>query len=335
MVKLIIDAFGGDNAPEEIIKGTVESLNSRDDFSVIFTGAEERIVEELEKYKYDKARVEIVDAPEIIGMEEHPVEAVRHKKNSSMVVGQLLLKDKKGDAFITCGSTGACLACATLRVGRIKGVLRPALAPVLPNENNGVLLIDSGANMDCKPANLAQFAYMGSVYMDKVIGVAEPRVGLASVGTEDTKGNEVTKAAFSIIKEQNLVNFVGNVEGRDIIDKVDVIVCDGFAGNLMLKGMEGLGTFVFNKLKAGLTSSFKAKIGALLVKPALKSLKNSLDYNAYGGAPLLGVDGVVIKGHGSSKAKTMAPIIDQAVKMIQADVVNIIKENIHKATVEE
>jgi len=334
-MKLIIDAMGGDNAPEEIIKGTIEKLNERKDFSVIFTGLEDKIKAELSKYAYDEAKVEIVNATEVISMDEHPVEAIRKKKDSSMVVGQLLLKEKKGDAFITCGSTGACLACAQLRLGRIKGINRPALAPVLPNGQKGAMLIDCGANMDCKPINLAQFAVMGSIYMEKVLGVEKPRVGLANVGIEDTKGNELTKAAFELIKEQNLVNFIGNAEGRDLVDKVDVMVADGFAGNLMLKSMEGFASFMIATMKKSFMASLRTKIGALLLKPALKDLKKAMDYNAYGGAPLLGVDGVVIKGHGSSKANTMHANIEQAIKMVQADIVGVIKENIPNMTVNE
>lgn len=327
-MKLIIDAMGGDNAPQEIVKGTVLALNQRDDFSVIFTGFEDQIIPELTKYDYPKDRVEIVNTTEVIGMDEHPVEAIRKKKDSSMVVGQLLLKDKKGDAFISCGSTGACLACGQLRLGRIKGISRPALAPVLPNKNKGVLLIDSGANMDCKPQNFAQFAVMGSIYMEKVIGIDSPRVGLASVGTEDTKGNMQTKEAFELIKKIENINFIGNAEGRDIVDRVDVMVADGFVGNVMLKSLEGFASFIFDNLKQSFSSSFRNKIGAALLMPALKKLKKTLDYNAYGGAPLLGVDGVVIKGHGSNKANAMIATIDQAIKMVQTDVVGIIKQNI-------
>lgn len=333
-MKLIIDAMGGDNAPQEIVKGTVLALNERDDFSVIFTGIEEQIIAELAKYNYPKERVEIVNTTEVIGMEEHPVEAIRKKKDSSLVVGQLLLKEKKGDAFISCGSTGACLACGQLRLGRIKGISRPALAPVLPNKNKGVLLIDSGANMDCKPQNLAQFAMMGSIYMEKVIGIASPRVGLASVGTEDTKGNMQTKEAFELIKQMENINFIGNAEGRDIVDRVDVMVADGFVGNLILKSLEGFAGFIFDNLKESFASSLRNKIGAALLLPALKKLKKTLDYNAYGGAPLLGVDGVVVKGHGSTKAKAMVATINQAIKMVQTDVVGIIKQNI-PATDEE
>ncbi|MBR6765099.1 MAG: phosphate acyltransferase PlsX [Clostridia bacterium] len=334
-MKLIIDAMGGDNAPCEIIKGTVEKLNIRDDFSVIFVGPEDTVKEELKKYTYPSERVEIVNATEVIGMEEHPVEAIKKKKDSSMVVGQLLLKEGKADAFVTCGSTGACLACAQLRLGRIKGINRPALAPVLPNGNKGVMLIDSGANMDCKPINLAQFAVMGSIYMSKVLGIEDPRVGLANVGTEDTKGNELAKASFQLIKEQNLVNFIGNAEGRDICDKVDVMVADGFSGNLVLKSMEGFASFMVGTMKKSFKASVIRILGAMLLKPAIKDLKKAMDHNAYGGAPLLGVDGVVIKGHGSSKANTMHATIDQAIKMVQADIVGIIKENIPKMTVNE
>ncbi len=327
-MKLIIDAFGGDNAPVEIIKGTVDSLNAHGDVSVIFTGDENSIKAELAKYTYPTDRVEIFHAPETVQMQDHPVEAVRKKKNSSLVAGLTLLKEKKGDAFISCGSTGAILAGATLLVGRIKGVQRPALAPVLPNKNNGVLLIDSGANMDCRPSVLAQFAVMGSIYMEKVIGIDSPKVGLANVGTEDTKGNEVTKEAYALIKEQNKVNFVGNAEGRDLIDRVDVMVADGFTGNLMLKSMEGFGSYIMEIMKTSFTATLRTKIGSLLLMPALKKLKKSLDYNAHGGAPFLGVDGIVIKGHGSNKAKGMTSTVEQAIKMVQADVVGVIKENI-------
>lgn len=334
-MKLIIDAYGGDNAPGEIVKGTVDSLNSSDGFSVILVGKKDGIQAELDKYEYPKDRVEIADAPDVILMEDHPVEAVRKKKESSMVVGLNLLKEKKGDAFISCGSTGACLAGATFIVGRIKGVLRPALAPVLPNKNNGVLLIDCGANMDCKPAALAQFAVMGSAYMEKVMGVENPRVGLANVGTEDTKGNEVTRETFALIRGQNAVNFTGNAEGRDLIDRVDVMVTDGFTGNLMLKSMEGFGSYVMEIMKSSFTETLRRKIGAALLMPALKKLKKSLDYNAYGGAPFLGVEGIVIKGHGSNKAKGVSATISQAVKMVQADIVSVIKENIAEKSVNE
>jgi len=320
--------MGGDNAPLEIVKGVAELLQEREDFSVILTGPEAVVKEELAKYEIPSDRVEIVNAPEVIGMEEHPVEAIKKKKDSSLVVGLLLLKEKRGDAFVTSGSTGATLAGAQLRVGRIKGVLRPALAPVLPNKRNGLCLIDCGANMDCKPQNLAQFAVMGSIYMEKIRGVQTPVVGLANVGTEDTKGNEVTKEAFALIKEQNKVNFMGNAEGRDMIDRCDVMVTDGFVGNLMLKSMEGLASFIVDTMKEAFLANPKRKVGAFLLLPAMKTLKTTLDYSAYGGAPLLGIDGVVIKGHGSAKAKAVKIALNQAISMVQTDVVGIIRNSL-------
>lgn len=327
-MKLIIDAMGGDHAPGEIIKGAVDGLLAFPGFELLLTGPKEVLEKELAQYNYPKERVEIIHAPDLISMDEHPVAAIKQKKNSSLVVGLELLKSKKGDAFITAGSTGATLAGALLRVGRIKGIQRPGLTPVLPNKGKGAVLIDCGANMDCKPVNLAQFAIMGSIYAQHILGVETPRVGLASVGTEDEKGNELTKAAFTLIKEQNAVNFSGNIEGRDIVDKVDVVVADGFAGNLILKSIEGVGAFIFSSLKEAIGSSFRNKIGALLMKPALRKLKNTLDYTTYGGAPLLGIDGIVIKAHGSSKAKSMFYTIKQAIAMVDADIVEVIRKNI-------
>ena len=210
-----------------------------------------------------------------------------------------------------------------------------AKSVVIANALGIIVLIDSGANMDCKPINLAQFAVMGSIYMNKVLGIEDPRVGLANVGTEDTKGNELAKASFQLIKEMNLVNFIGNAGGRDLSDKVDVMVADGFSGNLMLKSMEGFASFMVGTMKKSFKASVIRILGAMLLKPAIKDLKKAMDHNAYGGAPLLGVDGVVIKGHGSSKANTMHATIDQAIKMVQADIVGIIKENIPKMTVNE
>ena len=327
-MKLIIDAMGGDYAPIEIVKGSIEKLNITPNLSLIFTGQEAIIKQELSKYTYPLDRVEIVNATEIIEMNEPPVAAIKNKKNSSLVVALDLLKEGRGDAFITAGSTGATLAGALLRVGRIKGIKRPALAPIMPSKTKGVLLIDCGANMDCKPVNLAQFAIMGSIYMEKVLGIPSPRVGLASVGVEDEKGNELSRASFELIKEENAVNFIGNIEGRDVFDKVDVVVADGFAGNIMLKSIEGMAVFMFDILKTELTSSLRSKIGALLLKPSLRRMKKTLDYTSYGGAPLLGIDGIIIKAHGSTKARTVHFTIQQAMDMVNADLVNVIKSSI-------
>lgn len=325
-MKIIIDAFGGDNAPSEIIKGAALALEEFPELEIILTGDEEKTAAEVEKYPQAKQRIRIVHAPELISMDEPPVTAVKRKRHSSLVEGLELLKAGEGDAFITCGSTGAALSGALLRVGRIKGILRPALAPMLPNNNKGVLLIDCGANMDCKSANLVQFAMMGDIYMRKVIGVERPRVALANVGTESEKGNELTHEVFPILAADKNLNFVGNMEGRDVFTAADVIVSDGFAGNLLLKSIEGTAGYMTSLMKREFSSSLRSKLGAALLMPALKRLKKSMDYTEYGGAPLLGIDGVVLKGHGSSNAKALASTVRQAVRMVDGRVVDTIKQ---------
>ena len=332
-MKIIIDAFGGDHAPSEIIKGTLQALQEFPELHVILTGDEQKINAELQKEtQAPMDRISIVHAPDVISMDEPPVNAVKRKRNSSLVVGLELLKACEGDAFITCGSTGATLSGALLRVGRIRGILRPALAPMLPNERGtGVLLIDCGANMDCKPANLEQFAMMGDVYMRCVAGVENPRIALANVGVEDEKGNELTHAAYPLIKAHEELNFVGNMEARDVFSASDVIVSDGFAGNLLLKSVEGTAGYLMGTLKKEFLSSLRGKLGAMMLKPALKRVKKSMDYTEYGGAPLLGIDGIVLKGHGSSNAKAMASTVRQAVRMIDADIVGVIKSRLSQA----
>ncbi|MBS6474570.1 MAG: phosphate acyltransferase PlsX [Clostridiales bacterium] len=332
-MKIIIDAFGGDHAPSEIIKGTVQALGEFPELHVILTGDEQKINAELQKEtQAPMDRISVVHAPDVISMDEPPVNAIKRKKNSSLVVGLELLKAREGDAFITCGSTGATLSGALLRVGRIRGILRPALAPMLPNERGtGVLLIDCGANMDCKPANLEQFAMMGDAYMRCVAGVENPRIALANVGVEDEKGNELTHAAYPLIKAHEELNFVGNMEARDVFSASDVIVSDGFAGNLLLKSVEGTAGYLMGTLKKEFLSSLRGKLGAMMLKPALKRVKKSMDYTEYGGAPLLGIDGIVLKGHGSSNAKAMASTVRQAVRMIDADIVGVIKSRLSQA----
>lgn len=332
-MKIIIDAFGGDHAPSEIIKGTVQALGEFPELHVILTGDEQKINAELQKEtQAPMDRISVVHAPDVISMDEPPVNAIKRKKNSSLVVGLELLKAREGDAFITCGSTGATLSGALLRVGRIRGILRPALAPMLPNERGtGVLLIDCGANMDCKPANLEQFAMMGDAYMRCVAGVENPRIALANVGVEDEKGNELTHAAYPLIKAHEELNFFGNMEARDVFSASDVIVSDGFAGNLLLKSVEGTAGYLMGTLKKEFLSSLRGKLGAMMLKPALKRVKKSMDYTEYGGAPLLGIDGIVLKGHGSSNAKAMASTVRQAVRMIDADIVGVIKSRLSQA----
>ncbi len=327
-MKLIVDAFGGDNAPEEIVSGVLEGMDEFNEMSVILTGDENILKDLLNGHRELMPRIDIVHAPERISMDEPPVNAIKKKKNSSMVVGLELLKDKSGDGFLTCGSTGATLSGALLRVGRIKGVLRPALAPILPNGGKGVMLIDCGANMDCKPANLEQFAVMGDIYMKSVLRLDSPRIGLANVGTEDEKGNVLTHETFPLLKARTDINFVGNLEGRDVFDKADVIVSDGFAGNLLLKSIEGTASFLMGIIKKEFSSGLRSKMGAGLLMPSLKRIKKMMDYTEYGGAPLLGIDGVIIKGHGSSNAKAVRAAVRQCARMINADVVEIIKERL-------
>lgn len=332
-MKLIVDAFGGDNAPEEIVAGVLEGMDEFNEMSVILTGDENILKDLLNGRRELMPRIDIVHAPEKISMDEPPVNAIKKKRNSSMVVGLELLKDKSGDGFLTCGSTGATLSGALLRVGRIKGVLRPALAPILPNGGKGVMLIDCGANMDCKPANLEQFAVMGDIYMKSVLRFDNPRIGLANVGTEDEKGNALTHEAFPLLKERGDINFVGNLEGRDVFDKADVIVSDGFAGNLLLKSIEGTASFLMGIIKKEFSSNLRSKMGAGLLMPSLKRIKKMMDYTEYGGAPLLGIDGVIIKGHGSSNAKAVHAAVRQCARMINADVVEIIKERLCAADI--
>lgn len=329
-MKIILDAMGGDNAPYEIIKGAVLALNRYDDFELICTGKRELIQEELKKYTYTNERLEIVDAQEIIEMAESPVDAIKHKKESSMVKGFNLLAQGKGDVFITAGSTGAVVAGSMLIVRRIKGVKRPALAPVLPTMEGGVLLIDCGANVDCKPSYLAQFGVMGSVYMKHVMGIEKPRVALVNNGAEEEKGNMLTKAAFKHLQKAPL-NFVGNVEPRYIMNgQYDVVVCDGFVGNVVLKHTEGVAETLFKMLKRELKSSFLTKMGTLLAMGAFKNFKKRMDASEYGGALLLGVNGGVIKAHGSSDAKTICSTIRQAREFVSGHVVDVIKEEISK-----
>lgn len=327
-MKIIMDAFGGDHAPVEIVKGAAAALAEFPTLCILLTGDEQRVKAEIAKYPEVSDRFEVVHAPGIISMDEPPVNAVKRKRDSSLVVGLELLKAKQGDAFITCGSSGATLSGALLRVGRIRGILRPALAPMLPNNNKGVLLIDCGANMDCKSANLVQFAAMGNIYMKKVVGLERPRIALANVGTEDEKGNELTHETYPLLAADSSLNFVGNMEARDVFTASDVIVADGFAGNLLLKSVEGTAAYLMGIIKTEFSSTLRSKLGAGLLMPSLKRIKKSMDYTEYGGAPLLGIDGVVLKGHGSSNARAVQSSVRQAIRMVEGNVVETIRENL-------
>ncbi len=312
---ILIDAFGGDNSPEEVIAGSVEALNERDDFNAVFVGKEDVIRELLKNYKYDQNRVKIIHAPDVISCEEEPVLAIRRKTESSICVALKELKENpEAGAFVSAGSSGGVLAGATLRLGRIKGVNRPAFSPIMPTiiDGKNVILLDSGANADCKSINLVQFAVMGSCYAE-ALGVKNPKVALLSNGTEDEKGNMLNHEAFPLLKQLKGVNFVGNIEARDILTgEYDVIVCDGFSGNVAIKGIEGAVSMMLKMLKQSIYSSFMGKIGGLFLKKTFKKLKLKLDYNNHGGALLLGVNKAVIKAHGSSKRVAFKAAVLQA-----------------------
>ena len=314
MIKIAVDAMGGDNAPSEIVKGAVEAVSERPDITVCLTGQEDIIKKELEKYTYKKEQIEIVPASEVIETGDPPVNAIRKKKDSSIVVGMNLVKRGEADGFVSAGSSGAILVGGQVIVGRIKGVERPPLAPLIPTERGFSLLIDCGANVDARPSHLVQFAQMGSIYMEHVMGVKRPRVAIVNIGAEEEKGNALVKETFPLLKECPGINFIGSIEAREIPHGgADVIVCEAFVGNVILKLYEGVGATMISMIKKGMMSSLRSNIGALLIKPALKSTLKSFDASQYGGAPLLGLKGLVVKTHGSSKANEVKNSIIQCI----------------------
>lgn len=326
-MKIAIDAMGGDNAPKSTVEGAVMALQRFGDIEIILVGKQE----EIKKHLDDNfpANLSVINAEEVILTEEEPVKAVRRKKDSSLVVASNLVKNKEADAVITAGNTGAFMTAGLLIAGRLKGIERPALAPVLPTAaKNGVLVLDVGANMDPKPEHLVQYALMGKIYSQQVLGLENPRIGLLSVGTEDAKGNELTKKTFPLLKESP-VNFVGNVEARDVPAGIcDVLICDGFTGNVVLKLTEGLAISIFDILKAELTRSTLTKLAAAILKPGLKNIKKRMDYSEVGGAPLLGVNGAFIKAHGSSDSKAIMNAVFQARKYLNNKVIEKIENEI-------
>ena len=329
MIKVAVDAMGGDNAPDEIIKGAVEAVGLREDIKVFLVGREELIREKLKAYSYRDEQIEVVNATEIIEMAEPPVAAIRKKKDSSIVVGMKLVKNGEADAFVSAGSTGAVLVGGQLLVGRIKGIERPPLAPLIPTEKGVSLLVDCGANVDARPSHLVQFAKMGSIYMEHVVGVKNPKVAIVNIGAEEEKGNALVKETFPLLKECGDIHFTGSIEARDIPHgEADVIVCEAFAGNVILKLYEGLAAVLVSKIKEGMLSTLRSKIGALLVKPALKQTLKSFDVAEYGGAPLLGLNGLVVKTHGSSKSKEIRNSIIQCVTFKEQGINDKISENI-------
>ena len=326
-MKIVVDGMGGDNAPQAVIDGITQAIKEYDNIEVYITGPEEQLNAELSKYDYPKEKIKVIDAKEVISPNEHPVMAVRRKKESSIVKALQLVKDGTCDAIISGGSTGAFLAGCTLIVGRIKGVERPALAPIMPGRHGNFMIVDVGANVDCKPAFLVQFAKMGKIYYQKVFKEANPSIGLINIGEEEEKGNELTKAAFKLLKEETSINFKGNIEPRYIpTGDTNILVSDGFVGNTALKMYEGSASSLLGIMKDEIIkSSIISKMGVLLLKPVLKKIMKKFDYKEYGGAPFLGVDGICIKAHGSSDAKAFKNAIRQTKIFYENDVLKEMK----------
>ena len=332
--KIVIDAMGGDYAPQAPVNGALMALEMNPELSIVLTGTKEALEKELEGKTYDKNRLSLVYTTEIVENEEHsPVEAIRRKKDSSMVVALKMVKNKEVDGFVSAGNTGAVLSGATLLVGRIKGVQRPALTVALPSGEIPVLVLDIGANMDSKPSYLVQYAKMCEIYCRKLYGIAKPSIGLLNVGVEPGKGNALSKEVYELLmaeKEQGM-NFIGNVEAREVFSgDMNIVVTDAFAGNVLLKNTEGVVSFIFKALKKAMYSNLRSKIGALLLKPALMSLKSQLDPRAVGGTPLLGVDGAVIKAHGNSNDVAISSAVKQCLSFIKTEVNEEIRANLKK-----
>ena len=300
MIRIAVDAMGGDNAPAELVAGAVEAVREKSEIKVLLIGQEEAVNRELSKYTYNKEQIEVIGASEVIATEEPPVNAIRTKKDSSLVVGMNMVRRREADALVSAGSTGAILVGGQVLVGRIKGVERPPLAVLIPTERGVSLLLDGGANVDARPSHLVQFAKMGSIYMEHVMGVKSPSVAIVNIGAEEEKGNALVKETFPLLKECGDIRFTGSIEAREIPHGgADVIVAEAFVGNVILKLYEG--ATLLSKVKEGMMTSLRSKIGALLVKPALKATLKDFDASRFGGAPLLGLKGLVVKTHGSSK----------------------------------
>lgn len=324
---IAIDAMGGDYAPAEIVKGVASAVNKHD-ITILLVGDSDKINNEISQYNYKKENIQIIHADEVITGSDTPTEAIRNKKNSSMVVGLNLLKKGDAQGFISAGNTGALLIGATIIVGRIKGIERPAIGTVLPNKKNFTFLLDSGANADVKPSYLAQFAIMGSLYSENILNVKNPKVGLVNIGSEKGKGSELYKQSYKLFEEAD-INFIGNIEGNSIpLGAIDVAVCDGFVGNIILKNSEGLASALLSIIKTELTTGLKNKIAAALLKKAFINIKNKFDPSEYGGAPLLGLKSLVVKAHGNSNARAIENAIKQCVLFTENDIIGKIESKL-------
>ena len=325
---IALDCMGGDNAPEEIVKGAIYAAKEDKDMLIKLVGKKDLIENELSKYE-PTDKVEVVDATEVIETGEPPVAAIRRKKDSSLVKCMYMIKNKEADAMVSAGSTGANLVGGHVIIGRIKGVERPPLAPLIPTKNGAALLIDCGANVDARPSHLIQFARMGSVYMENIVGIKNPRVAIVNIGAEEEKGNALVKETYPLLESLEDINFVWNIEARDIPNgNADVIVCDAFVGNVILKLYEGVAGVLLSKIKSTMMSSLKTKIGALLIKKDLKKTLKGFSLDEYGGAPLLGLKGLLVKTHGSSKAVEIKNSILQCVTFKELDINNKFKEKL-------
>lgn len=333
--KVVVDAMGGDNAPFEVVKGAVNVVNEREDIKVVLVGVEEKINECLKEYEYNHDLIEVVNATEEISCNESPVTAIRKKKDSSMVVGMNIVKSGEACGFVSAGSSGAVLVGGQFIVGRAKGIERAPLAPLLPTTNGVTLLIDCGANVDARASHLVQFAQMGSVYMEQVVGIKNPRVAIVNIGLEEEKGNALVKETYPLLKALTNINFIGSIEAREIpYGGADVVVCEAFVGNVILKLMEGLAGALTKQIKEGIMSTTKGKIGGLLIKNNIKGVMKKFDTSEHGGAPLLGLNGLVVKIHGNATHKEVHNAIIQCVTFNEQKVNEKIISNLQKVDIE-
>lgn len=334
-MKIIVDGMGGDFAPHEIVKGSLEAVKEYG-VKITLTGDSKRLEQELNNLNAPMDSFEIIHTSQVITMEDSPVKAIKRKTDSSLVKGMLMLRENSDSVLVSAGSTGALLAGGLLKVGRIRGIDRPALTSLLPFRGKSTLLLDMGVNTECKPENLAQFALMGTIYMESVVGRKNPSVGLLNIGTEETKGSELYKTAYRMMKEMKGINFIGNVEARDVPEGVvDILVCDGFTGNIVLKYTEGLATSLFTMLKDVMMQNTLSKLAALVLKPRLRQFSKKMDYTEIGGAPLLGINGGIIKAHGSSNAIAIKNAIRQGILFLENGVLERIRAAVTSAEEDE